>query len=159
MQPHPSLKAPRLKVVSNEDPALCGPCGGVCCKNGPGIYSPEQFGDDLEAVLREALQTGRYRIGELEHPDGFFLFVSPATVHTNGRVFDDSNGVACALLTPTGCPLPYEQRPAECQDLAPKLGPGGVLACATGQAAGAYSLLWQPHQKLLKRLARELKKT
>ena len=127
----------------------------MCCKKGPGIYSPEQFGSDLEGGIRAALRTGRYRIGELEHPDGFFLFVSPATVRTNGKVFDDSDGFACALLTPTGCPLRYAERPAECQDLVPRLGPGGAPNCSTGQAPGAHALLWRPHQALLKRLIRE----
>lgn len=67
----PKLELPT--VPRNETPDVCGPCGGECCKQLPGLYHPAQFGADLAGVY-ELLKSGRAAIdnwdgGEVYYTD------------------------------------------------------------------------------------------
>jgi hypothetical protein len=47
----------RLIVLNNENPAICAPCGGQCCKHMPGAASPEDFGAPDREAMRDRLRT------------------------------------------------------------------------------------------------------
>lgn len=139
-----------LKVVSNERPDLCGPCGGLCCKNGPGIMDPADLGRDLKGAVKRLLASGNYKVGR----EGGLLFLAPATTKATTAAFDEASpNVRCKLLTPTGCPLPFGQRPRQCRDLQavdlsrahPFFGP----FCSTDKEPAFYAGLWGKHQDLL----------
>jgi Fe-S-cluster containining protein len=53
-----------------QDPDTCSRCGGICCKQAPGITSPDEWGAPDAAVMtarmRDALATGRWTIDRWE---------------------------------------------------------------------------------------------
>lgn len=125
------MKLPKLPMFV--DAAVCTACGGNCCKSGPGITRPEDWGGPDRASmlqrLKAAFATENYSIDWYEGdprkqpPKGERLsrcmYVRPATAKARGRLFDPSWGGTCTLLTPTGCKLEHDARPYECRALKP----------------------------------------
>lgn len=109
MRPLPILTAPVLAT------AQCNGCG-KCCKASPGLFVPEDFGNDLSR-MREAIAAGRVAIDWWEGERVYYL--RPATKAMQGEVFDPSWGGECNYLTATGCELTYEARPRQCRGLVP----------------------------------------
>lgn len=55
----------KIKLVQNENKAICAPCGGKCCKRAPGLMSPEDAGlpedkEKFKQMVRSGLYTFDY---------------------------------------------------------------------------------------------------
>lgn len=175
-----------VALARNERPDVCGPCGGACCKRGPGTALPEDFGrtprERLEG-LREAILTRRYIIVALTpalhrvvHHEGAFagfvketyprrlLYVRPRAVDEEG-LFSTKHEGTCSLLTPSGCGLAWEARPSGCRALVPneeKPGACGYSPSLPVREWGAFTReyeaaqAWRSRWRFLHRLLREL---
>jgi hypothetical protein len=115
----------RLRVVNNEAASLCGPCGGKCCQQLPGIYHPKDFSisdsDKLEKELYEGFVTKKLSVDwwEGNEKEPSLHFIRPRTVNARG-VRDPSWGGACGLWSWTdGCALTFEERPYQCRIMVP----------------------------------------
>lgn len=117
MRPLPILTAPVPAT------AQCSGCG-KCCKAAPGLFVPEDFGNDLSR-MREAIAAGRVAIDWWEGERVYYL--RPATKDGVGYVFHASWGGTCNHLGDAGCGLTYEARPRQCRGLVP--GEPGVRNC------------------------------
>jgi hypothetical protein len=102
---------------------MCKRCGGLCCKEIPGEYFPEQLGDSPEEVHETAkmlLKTGYFTLrpyigkGDVTHA------LSPITHESDDTKYGVSWGV-CVFWRPCGCKLKREQRPQNCNDLIPSV--------------------------------------
>ena len=147
------------------DEARCTSCGGACCKNMPGLTTPEDWGaPDHDVMIRRlevAFATGDWAIDWWEgdprkrarRPLSEVLYVRPSTVEgkAEGRLMDPSWGGQCALLTPTGCPLPREGRPTMCRTLEPL--PEGLGRCEQHFLKKDVAATWIKYQTLLRALA------
>lgn len=131
----------RLPVLPKVNAALCGPCGGKCCKNAPGLTVPEDWesmealeaalrsgdwglrtwwGDPLERVLERRLR----RHGRLPvRPVDRVLIPRPAILGAPGSDFGDEG--QCVHLRHTGCSL-GDRKPFQCRELVPR---GPEAAC------------------------------
>mgnify|MGYP003405811741 FL=1 len=133
--------ARRLPVVNA---ALCGPCGGRCCKSMPGAAMPEDFAD--LAALEAAILTGRWTldwlVGDVVYPYDLdrVLFPRPAIVGCEGSPSHGAYGGQCTFLGATGCELAYERRPVECRELEP-----GILTCESRYWKEDFAAAWRPH--------------
>jgi len=103
--------------------SLCAECQGKCCRTYPGSCFPEDFASYEE--LLEALKSGRYALDWWEGDPrpgkdelGRAYFVRPAAVGSI-EIFDPIWHGECIMLSPTGCILPFEQRPSGCRLLIP----------------------------------------
>lgn len=105
-------------------PEVCAACGGRCCKSMGCHLSPGDVPEVSAPVLRALLTLGHTSIdyweGDVE-PDGGLDRVYYLRMRNKGcPVCDPSwGGYECSLLGPTGCPLPFEQRPKGARMLAP----------------------------------------
>lgn len=99
-----------------KNPAICGRCGGHCCRQMPGAAVPADFDHDVGRVIR-ALASGLWAIDwwEAERP-GYYL--RPAIFGRQGELFHRSWGGSCVFLGPRGCRL--RRRPAQCRNLEPR---------------------------------------
>lgn len=130
---------------ANLQPDLCGPCGGACCKRGPGMCLPWDFAEPLRASLVEAFLSGKFRA----MPYKGVLLVSPRTVHSGAGVIDPTDG-QCALLSATGCSLSAAQRPSQCRSLVPFYETVGLMVgprCFDSRTENHYINAWTPHQR------------
>jgi Fe-S-cluster containining protein len=165
-----------LPVLTNESAAICGPCGGKCCKGMPGIFSPEDLGAPNRAAMRERitgmLRTGSYAIdwwdGDprpgKDYDDADYLssveFVRPAVKGHEGVLRHPSWGGACTFLGPTGCAHTFENRPSNCRELVPNpKGPKGSCKMPEGLDKQAYVLMWLPYADLLDEIQDDLRST
>lgn len=166
-----------LPIANNEDLATCRACGGQCCKTLPGAYLPDQLD---EAQLADGLRTGRLVLAwwdgdprpgkhcfdvdcdgacpRCADPDRLrrAYYVRPRNVESRPGPFDASTHGACTLLGPAGCTLPFEARPAGCQNLlVNRANPGDChdYAVPTKSFKHYAALAWVPHQERLLRLA------
>ena len=117
-------------IKNNENAEICAECGGWCCKQMPGIFTPKQIGAPNKKKLREnlltLLKTGKYSIDwwegdpreDIDEINRVYFF-RPATKRALGRVQDASWGGECALLTDSGCELSWKERPDECKYIIP----------------------------------------
>jgi hypothetical protein len=168
----------RLPIANNEDLATCRACGGKCCKTLPGAYLPDQLTQD---ELRHGLQSGTLVLAwwdgdprpgkqcfdvdcdgsctRCTDPDRLLraYYVRPRNENSKPGPFDGSSQGACKLLGPSGCTLPFEKRPAGCQNLlVNRESPGDChdYAVPTRSFKHYAALAWAPHQDSLLDLAR-----
>jgi Fe-S-cluster containining protein len=109
-------------IQDNQNADLCTPCGGKCCKSIPGIYWPEDFGSDRDAVIanvRVAIATGKTTLDYWEGKRKLF-YPRPAIKGKEGVAIDPSWGGECTHLTAAGCALTWATRPAQCRSLEPR---------------------------------------
>lgn len=137
-----SLRA--LRVLNNESPEKCRPCGGQCCKNAPGIFHPDDFDastmvDDIAAGLAD----GRYSVDWWEGSPTLY-YVRPATTKSRG-MRDPSWGGQCVLWSYDGCRLKFDDRPAQCRALEPA---GHASECSFPDefSKHALALAWHPFE-------------
>ena len=169
-----------LPIANNEDLATCRACGGKCCKTLPGAYLPGQLSD---VELADGLASGRLVLAWWDgdpRPDRNCLdvdcggtcgrctaedrlrrahYVRPRNVNSPPGPFDPTAQGACTLLGPTGCTLPFERRPAGCQNLlVNRASPGDChdYAVPTRSFKHYAALAWVPEQETLARLARQV---
>ena len=127
------------KIKSNQKPSICSSCKGACCKNIPGICHPLDMKIDKE-ILRELLN-GDYIFDFYEGTKQYY-YLRPKTVNEAGKWFNGSWGASCSLLTPTGCPLKFKDRPHQCRSLIPK---SDFNCKSDGLSKKDYGKLWMQH--------------
>lgn len=149
----------KLNVVQpNESKEICEKCGGACCKNAPGIATPEQFGaPDRVALfenLKDAFLTGEWVADWLEGETEIY-FPRPNIIENHsGKLYNyvyhgmwGGEGV-CNFLTDKGCKKEFDERPGQCQSLTPSK--DGKDKCKPDPSVGnKYSMAekWEPYQK------------
>ncbi len=148
-----------MRILNNENSEICTGCGGKCCKNMPGIASPEDFGapdrERLRVRLQEAFASGRWTIDHWhgdprEGCDEYeqVYYVRPATVGSFSR-FDAFGGGRCTFLTDSGCEFSWADRPTQCRALVPsdRLKRDCVPSLEYGKRNMAT--MWIPYQDIL----------
>lgn len=130
----------------------CAECKGACCKHMGCEFSPTDFEDISYEALKAKIEEGWISIDwwESDEPE-YYLRVR----HKDASIVDPSWGGTCMLLTPTGCPLPFEKRPFGARALKPK-------TCANGRCTSEYGKEeckneWKPYADILKRLVEHFK--
>lgn len=133
-------KLPKKRLPVYVDKATCAECGGDCCKDMPGIYSPEDFGAPNRTVMirriKAAFLADRACVDWWE---GNFQKVNspkhvrPQTVRSRGRLRDPSWGGTCSMLTETGCSLARKEMPYGCRVLKPRQTPDGDCTLPKGE--------------------------
>lgn len=140
---------------------LCADCGGKCCCRLGGAALPDDiirnFSPPLETAVALALQSGIWVVDHWEgdprgldydDPDhisrGYYL--RPRSEGDRDKLFCASWGGKCLLLTPTGCKLTPEMRPATCRLLEPKED-GKCALHGGGKKAAAMS--WLDYHNLI----------
>lgn len=100
-----------------ENKSLCAACGGKCCKSGPCFFMPEDFKDlSVEGLLKEFKEKDYLCICLEDVPfisirlEQWKKVIDPLTYYRGGT---------CPLLTPSGCPFSYEERPTSAKLLVP----------------------------------------
>lgn len=143
----------KLPVLNNERPDLCAPCGGRCCRNGPGIAAAADFGRTPQAIGREVRR--RLRIGTWKlDGDSEVVFMRPANTEDGSSPWGIDEGAPCVFLGTHGCSLTFADRPKQCRDVTPR---GAGNKCTIGHRAFlAIMRTWQPFKHILNRAAKEL---
>lgn len=156
----------KLNIVQpNESKEICEKCGGACCKNAPGIATPEQFGaPDRVALfenLKDAFLTGEWVADWLEASTPIY-FPRPNIIENHsGKLYDyvyhgmwGGEGT-CNFLTDKGCKKEFDERPAQCQSLTPKKD----YECDGGEYKGKYKMAdkWRPYQREIVEAADQVK--
>jgi len=142
-----------------EDKKVCKKCGGYCCKQYPGAIDPADLGKnkkEIQARLVEMLR-GNYIFdyweGSFKRRKHTSYFLRPKVdneVGTYSRVHGSWGG-PCAFLTPSGCELPYEDRPRNCRELIPNPNyPEGK--CKKGYDKEDSLTDWYKYRKMIKEL-------
>lgn len=150
------------EIDNNERPDLCAACGGACCRTRPGIEAPGRFlaAPDPAAALADALRSRDWLLAEhvgvpwtdgVPPPDEdryrLLRYPRPATVEEReaGGALPPGGFADCVFLAPTGCRLPFEERPRMCRSLEPAT--DGECVATWGRREAA--LAWQHHQELV----------
>ena len=113
-----------MKIQPNTNPSICGPCGGQCCKNMPGIYSAGQVRKgkfDPKTMVIDII--------ERKTRDGYMNY---RVIRPRGE--EDKDHVVtclyppnrCMHLTDQGCGLPWEKKPLQCKALIPSVVEGKI---------------------------------
>lgn len=148
-------------LADNQDPAVCVPCGGLCCRNSPGYLWPEQLGETEEARrarLIELLQSGLWQLATYEsswddEPD--VLCLRPATADTRGQYYAPDGG-RCTFLGPTGCRLSWDERPMQCRALRPRRHPEARCSMTDGFVDWDAAQAWLPLQDMIASVLEQL---
>jgi Fe-S-cluster containining protein len=113
-------------IIENQNPDICGPCGGKCCKKLPGIVHPYDI-EMSEEYLTHLITEKGYQIDCWESNPfddgreiGQVFYLRPQTINARNEVFNFSWGGQCVFLEDTGCTLSWGERPAQCRALVPK---------------------------------------
>lgn len=144
-------------MKKNENLEVCKKCGGLCCKNMPGTYSPDDlFGtkqiesQDIEKLIMESDYLSIDRWEADEEYNKVLYYIRPKLVPINSnietmdilismllRAGDSEKKVdfaivddlhKCYFLGEDGCKLSYDQRPKNCRDLTPNLEKGCYIS-------------------------------
>lgn len=154
-----------LSILNTESSAMCGSCGGKCCKNLPGSTHPDEWGDNPQQIrnaIVEALLSGKWAVdcwdgdprpGKSWDDDDALscaMYVRPR--RKGAPVWDKawSDGRhPCILLTPTGCSLSHDARPSECRGLVPH--PEGAMKCESSEEFDKRqnAIAWIPYQGII----------
>lgn len=135
-------------MCKNENLEVCKKCGGNCCKNMPGAYSPEDLfkGEEItkESIKRLIMESDNLSIDRWEADEEYgeeLYYIRPKLVSRKPGMSDwfdlltlaigkcDSekkvdfaivtDNHQCYFLGENGCKLSYDQRPKNCRDLIP----------------------------------------
>lgn len=158
---------------ANENPGVCGRCGGQCCQSAPGEFVPEDLSPSLDRneiylKMRDMVVSGSYSVDwwegippgaqpaeneSLLDKNGYFLRV--ATRRGRGLAFDASWGGVCSLLSESGCQLSADQRPHGCRALVPSED-RNCRPVEGWNGKQSAALAWWPYRALFRRLRLEL---
>lgn len=150
-----------------EQPDICAPCGGACCKRYAGASFPTEWGanaDEIREKIREAILTGKWVVDAwdgdprgIEHGDARYVsiayYIRPAHKDRTGWLVDLSYGGECVFLSESGCAL-GEKRPTGCKGLEPKRNDGCVVQYGSKQDA---AIAWLPYHDMILELLNELR--
>lgn len=126
-----------------ENKSLCTKCGGQCCKNDPCFFMPEDFDDlSVDGLLRE-LKDKDYLCILLDKVPRITMRSSKWAKIVDPLLTDKTN--VCMLLTPTGCPFSYDERPTGGKMLVPD--PNGC--CTSKITLDNIRLAWAPYMPVL----------
>lgn len=142
----------KLIILNNEDPSICKPCGGQCCKHLPGENRPEDFGAPgprFIVLLTAALASKRYAVDWWEqaepgvNSEADTYYVRPAIVGVT-RLVHGTYGGQCNFLVDNKCELTWEVRPHGCKALVPTAG----KSCnqTPEHHKREYAKTWLPYQ-------------
>lgn len=134
-------------MYKNENLEVCKKCGGKCCRNMPGTYSPEDLfkGEEItkESIKRLIMESDYLSIDRWEADEEYdkeLYYIRPKLVLREPETFfNDLIGLIlgdcdsekkvdfavvtgfhqCYFLGENGCKLSYDQRPKNCRDLTP----------------------------------------
>lgn len=151
------------KLPVYQDADLCTPCGGQCCKQSPGLMTPEDAGlHEGPEKLKNLLLSKLYVLDWYEGDPRYISFMDPRSEHSGvyrlrpvgatpflgyrGVVDRAWLGGRCTFLTDTGCSLPRDDMPAQCKGLQPAFG-----ACTMPEEVNTQSIAiaWLPYQNIL----------
>ena len=147
----------------NED--ACRICGGKCCKQGGCPFSPRDFLEISFLKLRDEIAKGYISIayfpkGE-KYCNPFKTGVFFLRMRNKGApivdIYDESHG-ECILLTETGCPFSFENRPFGGKALLPRMhaepdGEGYMFFCGQEYSTKDICFEWLPFKRILHELA------
>ena len=130
-----------------ENQSLCTKCQGQCCKKGPCFFMPEDFSDLSFAGLFKELQEKDYLcilysvIPRISMRSKNWPKVVTASM-TKGKN-------PCMVLTPTGCPYSYEDRPTGGKMLIPD---PNLKECKSKLTLLDIDAAWVPYSDILEDL-------
>ena len=122
--------------------AACEKCKGACCKHMACHFAPSDFTDLSYDALKAEIERGFISIDwwEDDRPE-YFLRMR----HVDAPIVDPSWGGRCMLLTDSGCPLPFEQRPLGARALKPVQGGN----CEVFYSKEDCKNDWMPYHEIL----------
>lgn len=142
----------KVKKINYTDEELCAACQGACCKYYAGSALPDDFESISVSALTELLSSGKWALDAWDGDprEGMSIydeayFIRPAHTNAIGKVIDISSGGVCVFLTPTGCELPSDKRPAGCR----MLKPGKDRCVPIGATSREAAIAWLPHTRAL----------
>lgn len=101
----------RTLPVLNENKEQCRLCGGACCKKVPGLFFPEDIGNDKETIISKLLEM--IERNEVNITTSFGGIV----VRPEQKTKDCSEIGPCIWHTVNGCVAPV--KPSQCSALIP----------------------------------------
>lgn len=157
------LTGQKLPVYQDAD--LCTPCGGKCCKQSPGLMSPEDAGlHEGPENLKALLVSKRYVLDWYDGDPQYESFMDPrsecsgvyrlrpigATPSLGYRGVVDSAffGGRCTFHTDAGCGLPREEMPTQCKGLQPIINNGCTMPKEVNTRS--IALAWLPYQNVVR---------
>ena len=113
-----------------ENKEICRVCRGLCCKSCGCHFSPDDFKEITFESLKKEIDKGNISIDWWDGSpfvdndigvslDGIEKAYYLRMRNEHSPIVDPSWGGQCILLTDTGCPLSYEERPKGARELIP----------------------------------------
>lgn len=158
------FKSMHISEVSDydlEDTELCEKCGGRCCKHCACFYSPYDFEKVNYETLSKLIEKGYVSIRYFtrrfsKQKSGVFIL----TIRNKGAEAVDipsRQTGGCSVLTATGCPFSFEDRPTGGQRLVPISVTDSYgrthLRCIQTYGIEDACREWLPYNELLRTLA------
>lgn len=150
-----------LNIINNTDGTvnkrICSDCGGKCCKQAPGLVSPNDFPnqDTMVQDIADLLLSGRWAIDwwDGDPRDNGDLcqvyYLRPAIVHYEGIPQHPSWGGPCTFFNEgSGCDLAFANRPLQCRQLIPNY--DGCTYPSQDYSKKSVVILWIPFQDQIK---------
>jgi hypothetical protein len=140
--------------AENTNGQICVACGGKCCKMCGCHFSPDDFEERSFESLKNHLDQGYISI-DLVFGEQYYLRRDNLILRIRNKDSDIyavqlvGNTQECSLLTPTGCLLPYAERPRGGQALIPSEN----HRCHNQYSVKQCSLDWGHFQAVLHELA------
>lgn len=97
--------------VLNENKEQCRLCGGACCKKVPGLFFPEDIGNDKETIISKLLEMMERNEIKLVTEFGGIV------VRPEQKAKDNFGRGPCMWHTSNGCVAPI--KPTQCSALVP----------------------------------------
>ena len=118
------------KIYTNYE--ICALCKGACCTRYAGIYSPDDFMEDITVkFIVEKLLTGRFAIDWMEkcltvfdtpnEENGNYYYLRPRHIEEPAISGSFMGGICVNWSYDKGCSLPEQNRPYMCRTLVPLL--------------------------------------
>lgn len=138
-------------MTKYENKEICTKCGGVCCKQMGCHFSPQDFKLVTFYTLKHEIDKGFISIdwweGNAENEEDeetrtrtYFLRMR----NVDAPVVDPSYGGRCKVLTDTGCPLSYDERPMGGRMLIPS-----TNGCGSTYGKRECAIDWLPFETTL----------
>ena len=140
-----------------ENKELCSKCGGICCKKGGCLYSPNDFTNLKIDYLIDKLSNGYISISSYQdfHLINKKLLCNPMlylrTRNINRPIIDlISLPSKCSALRDNGCLYDIDNRPSGGVNLIPMANNG----CYPDKNPFEFVLMWQPYQDILRKIVK-----
>lgn len=133
---------------------VCSKCKGRCCKSMGCHFAPSDFKDLTFEGLKKEIDKGYISIDWWEgnpfdeDSDDISRACYLRMRNKNSDIIDASWGGECILLTETGCPLSFEDRPKGGRELIPN----SSHYCTEGYSKNDASQEWYKYADILESL-------